>query len=102
MKYLGIDIGSTTIKYVLLDEQYQIVEKSYQRHLSKIKEQLIHIVKQINERYPKEELSVTLSVSAGMGFAEKLDLPFVQEVYAERLAVNRNYPETDAVIELGG
>lgn len=102
MKYLGIDIGSTTIKYVLLDEQYQIVEKSYQRHLSKIKEQLIHIVKQINERYPKEELSVTLSGSAGMGFAEKLDLPFVQEVYAERLAVNRNYPETDAVIELGG
>ena len=102
MKYLGIDIGSTTIKYVLLDEQCQIVEKTYRRHLSKIKEQLIHIVKQINERYPKEELSVTLSGSAGMGFAEKLDLPFVQEVYAERLAVNRYYPETDAVIELGG
>lgn len=102
MKYLGIDIGSTTIKYVLLDEQFQIIEKSYQRHFSKIKEALTEIAAKQNARDADEALCIALSGSAGMGFAEKLGLPFVQEVYAERLAVGKNYPQTDAVIELGG
>ena len=102
MKRLGLDVGSTTMKYVLLDEQDQILAQDYLRHASKIGEVFRKILGDLQDRFPGENMAVTVSGSAGMGLAEKLGLPFVQEVYAERLAVGRYYPDTDAVIELGG
>ncbi len=102
MMYLGIDIGSTTIKYALLNGQFAYVERAYERHFSQIKEKLITIIQGICARFPEESVTVTLSGSAGMGYAERLGLPFVQEVYAEKIAVSRTFPDTDAVIELGG
>ena len=103
MKYLGVDIGSTTMKYVLLDEtQSTILESSYERHFSRIREIFLATLKKVGEAYPDEPVSVSVSGSAGMGFSEKAGIPFVQEVFAERLAVGRLMPGTDAVIELGG
>ncbi len=102
MKRLGLDVGSTTMKYVLLDEQDQILAQDYLRHASKIGEVFRKILGDLQDRFPGENMAVTVSGSAGMGLAEKLGLPFAQEVYAERLAVGRYYPDTDAVIELGG
>ncbi len=102
MKHLGIDIGSTTIKYVLMDEGENILASDYRRHLSRVREILEEIVRSLGEDLEGEELRVAISGSAGMGFAEKLGLPFVQEVYAEKLAVEKLCPGTDAVIELGG
>ena len=102
MKRLGLDVGSTTMKYVLLDEQDQILAQDYLRHASKIGEVFRKILGDLQDRFPGENMAVTVSGSAGMGLAEKLGLPFVQEVYAERLAVGKYYPDTDAVIELGG
>ena len=102
MKRLGIDIGSTTLKAVLTDENGRILFSKYQRHLSRIPETATEVLSLAKEICNDEEVFVCLSGSAGMGVAESLDLPFIQEVYAEKTAVSRFYPDTDAVIELGG
>ncbi len=102
MKRLGLDVGSTTLKCALLDEQDQLVFSCYQRHYSKIAGTMTEMLTAIDKEFPGETVAVTLSGSAGMGLADALDVPFVQEVYAERLAVKALQPRTDAVIELGG
>ena len=102
MKKLGIDIGSTTLKCALLSEENEILYKSYERHYSKITETLGNELARIEREYPGERFMVSLSGSAGMGFAENADLPFVQEVFAEQIAVKNLAPGTDVVIELGG
>ena len=102
MKQLGLDIGSTTLKYVLLDEQNQLFSCKYQRHGAKIGEKLDEILCQFETDYPGEELILTVSGSAGLGLSESLDLPFVQEVFAEKIAAQRFCPGTDVIIELGG
>ena len=102
MKRLGIDIGSTTLKCVLLSEDSEILYKSYERHFSKITETLGKMLQTLSREFPGERFSVSLSGSAGMGIAEHAELPFVQEVFAEQIAVKDLAPETDVVIELGG
>ena len=102
MKRLGLDIGSTTLKCAVLDEADNVCFTLYRRHLSRIPEVAAEMFGEMAEKFPGETFSVTLSGSAGMGIAEAAGLPFVQEVYAEKIAVNRYCPGTDAVIELGG
>ena len=102
MKQLGLDIGSTTLKYVLLDEENQLLTCNYQRHGAKIGEKLDEILRQFEKDYPGEVVLLTVSGSAGLGLSENLDLPFVQEVFAEKIAAERFSPGTDVVIELGG
>ena len=103
MLRLGMDIGSTTLKCVVLSEKGEVVYSNYQRHFSKIKEKVLEMMKDIDEKgVLKEQFSLCISGSAGMGFAERLKFPFVQEVYATRLAVKQWEPDTDVVIELGG
>ncbi len=102
MKQLGLDIGSTTLKYVLSDEAGTILQKNYVRHGAKIDEKLSELLQQLEEQFPEEELRLTVSGSAGMGLSEELGLPFVQEVFAEKLSAEQYCPGTDAVIELGG
>ena len=102
MKLLGVDVGSTTLKCVVLDEDGRILFSEYMRHFSKIDERLGELLARVAERFPGEHMETAFSGSAGMGLADGLDIPFVQEVYAERVAVRRLAPDTDAVIELGG
>ena len=102
MKQLGLDIGSTTLKYVLLDERNQLLTSTYQRHGAKIGEKLDEILGRFEAEYPAEEVLLTISGSAGLGLSEALGLPFVQEVFAEKIAAQRFCPGTDVVIELGG
>ena len=99
---LGIDIGSTTLKYVLLDDNHTIVCKNYSRHYSRVAEKLKEALQEVRPYCKDEKLYCTISGSAGLGVAEKSGIEFVQEVYATRLAVNSLLPGTDVVIELGG
>lgn len=103
MYRIGLDIGSTTIKCVVLDDQDQIVYKSYQRHRALIKEKTEELLSYISENILHEnEAKLSITGSAGIGVAEKYHIPFVQEVIATQVAVE-SYPETiDVVIELGG
>ncbi|MBQ2848342.1 MAG: 2-hydroxyacyl-CoA dehydratase [Clostridia bacterium] len=100
---IGMDVGSTTLKCVAIDDNNNIVYKAYERHYSKIAEKSAAMLSQIIKEHPQfEKSSLTVSGSAGMGFANALGLEFVQEVYATRVSVSRLLPGTDAVIELGG
>ncbi|MBQ8416977.1 MAG: 2-hydroxyacyl-CoA dehydratase [Clostridia bacterium] len=102
MKRIGIDIGSTTIKGVVFDESGELVYSSYERHKARISEKMAEVLRTVAKKFPGERMLLSISGSAGMGMANDMGLPFVQEVYATRMAVKERFPETDAVIELGG
>ncbi len=100
---IGMDVGSTTLKCVAIDDENNIVYKAYERHYSKIAEKSSKMLSQIIEENPQfRKATLSVSGSAGMGFANALGLDFIQEVYATRVSVSRLLPGTDAVIELGG
>lgn len=100
---IGMDVGSTTLKCVAIDNEDNIVFKAYERHFSKIAEKSSEMLSRILKENPEfKKSSLTVSGSAGMGFAQALGLEFVQEVYATRVSVSKLLPGTDAVIELGG
>lgn len=100
---IGMDVGSTTLKCVAVDDNDNIIYKEYERHYSKIAEKSAKMLSEIVEKHPEfAKASLTVSGSAGMGFANVLGLDFIQEVYATRVSVSRLLPGTDTVIELGG
>src|SRR5574344_1742177 len=102
MLHLGIDVGSTTIKVVLLDEEKKILYSDYQRHLSLIKEKSAEMLAKVKPFTKDEKVTISISGSAGMGVATECNINFVQEVYATRVAAKEYEPDTDTIIELGG
>ncbi len=99
---LGIDIGSTTIKAVVIDETGALIYSTYQRHGSRIGEKLADIMDELPLLLKDKQVKAAITGSAGMSLAEACGIPFVQEVYALSGAVRELEPETDVVIELGG
>ncbi len=100
---LGLDIGSTTIKCVVLDDNNKLIYSIYERHFSQITDKIAEILTKVRgEIDGVENAAVALSGSAGMGVAQDCGIEFVQEVYATRVAANTFLPGTDVVIELGG
>ncbi len=100
---LGLDIGSTTIKCVVLDDDNKLIYSTYERHYSQITDKIAEILSVVRSKVDGvEKADVALSGSAGMGVAESCGIDFVQEVYATRVAANTFIPGTDVVIELGG
>ena len=99
---LGIDVGSTTVKTVITDQNGELIYSKYQRHLSKVKETVTDQLKLIQADYPSQDFTVCITGSAGLGLADSAGIPFVQEVHAAFLAVKEKQPDADAVIELGG
>lgn len=100
---IGIDIGSTTIKCVVLDDQDKIIHTSYERHYTMITEKAEEVIKDLMDRFQiTEPVVCAISGSAGMGIAERAGIRFVQEVYATKVAISKRLPDTDVVIELGG
>lgn len=100
--YIGIDIGSTTVKVVVLDEHFNILFKSYERHMSKVREKAVEMLSRVTEDYTGKKIHVAITGSAGLGVAEASKIDFVQEVFATAGAVDKFLPGTDSVIELGG
>ncbi len=100
---LGLDIGSTTIKCVVLDESNKLIYSTYERHFSQITDKIAEILDRVRKEIDgAENALVALSGSAGMGVAQDCGIQFVQEVFATRVAANTFIPGTDVVIELGG
>ena len=98
---LGIDVGSTTVKTVILDKD-EIKSSKYERHFSKVKETVANQLKEIGEKYPDDKFKIMITGSAGLGIANMSGIDFTQEVYAAFVAVNKTYPDADVVVELGG
>lgn len=99
---IGLDIGSTTIKAIVFDEDGHIVYRHYERHCAQINDLCAKLLHEINLQFPHGRFQLAISGSAGMGLAEDVGVDFLQEVYATRLALKKMLPGTDVAIELGG
>ncbi len=100
---LGLDIGSTTIKCVVLDNDNKLIYSTYERHYSQITDKTAEILNTVCSKIDGvEDAYVAMSGSAGMGVAQACGIDFIQEVYATRIAADTFLPGTDVVIELGG
>ena len=99
---LGIDIGSKTIKLVLVSDDGQTICESYARHRSKVKDALLTAVHDCVWRLGDREVEACVTGSAGMRVSELLPVPFIQEVVALKRAVEARLPGADVVLEMGG
>ena len=98
---LGVDIGSTTAKVVVMEGNAVLYEK-YERHLSQVRSKALEMITEIRDLLIGKTFTASISGSAGLGLAEATGLPFVQEVYATGEVVKALEPDTSVVIELGG
>jgi len=99
---IGIDIGSTTLKVVVLNENKEIVFDVYRRHFANILGTLRAILAEAYEAIGEADVTIAITGSAGMSLAERLGVSFVQEVVATTKILKANHPEVDVAIELGG
>ena len=98
----GIDVGSTTVKLVVLDENGQMIFGQYQRHLSHTQRALSDLLKQARAALGECALELRATGSGAINLAKALGIPFVQEVVAVAQALERVAPQVDVAIELGG
>lgn len=99
---MGVDIGSTTVKIVVLDDSKQIIYKTYRRHHANIQQCLVEELTIVMGQMPGVLFKINISGSAGMGVGERTGIPFVQEVVAAVEVVNDVYPDVHTLIDLGG
>src|SRR5579883_3252135 len=106
MLWMGVDVGSTTVKIVVVDNATdEILWQDYQRHETKQPEKLLEMLKQIKTDLPatpKENFRAFITGSGGSGISKHIGAKFVQEVNAVSLAVEKLYPQCGSVVELGG
>ena len=102
MMRLGIDIGSTTVKLVLMDEENNISYQRYERHMSSVFEKVEELLTEFKEEHGDIAVQVVITGSGGLALSEKIGARFEQEVVTCSLAVETLIPQTDVAIELGG
>ena len=100
--HVGLDVGSTTVKIVVMNENKETIYKDYRRHFSDTKNTVCEVLKELNEKYPNSKFTLALTGSGAMSAAKFLDVNFIQEVVSCKRAVEKYIPQTDVVIELGG
>ena len=98
----GIDIGSTTVKLVLLDETGNKIYGNYMRHQAHTQNALAELLRDVRAHFGSCSLSVCITGSGSINLSKALSIPFVQEVVAVAGALQKSYPQTDVAIELGG
>ena len=105
---MGLDIGSTTVKLVVLPESspgvpvLEPLYSEYRRHHADVRGEVIRLLAEAARRVPRARVVGAVTGSAGLSLAQVMALPFVQEVIAETRTVQAKNPETDVIIELGG
>ncbi len=100
--HVGLDVGSTTVKIIVMNEAKNIVYKNYQRHFSDTKNTICNVLEDLCQKYSENEFTIALTGSGAMSAAKFLKVNFIQEVVACKRAVKKYIPQTDVVIELGG
>ena len=100
--HVGLDVGSTTVKIVVIDSNNKEIYSDYTRHFSDTKNTVCKVLENLAERFPDSKFTIALTGSGAMSAATFLGLPFIQEVVACKRAVEKFIPQTDVVIELGG
>ena len=100
--HVGLDVGSTTVKIVVMDNNLTPIYEDYQRHFSDTKNTLCTVLESLIEKYPENKFTIALTGSGAMSASKFLGVPFIQEVVSCKRAVEKYIPQTDVVIELGG
>lgn len=100
--HIGLDVGSTTVKIVIMDKNDNVIYHRYQRHFSDIRKTIFEVVSEAYRNFKNEAITVTVTGSGGISVSQWLELPFMQEVIASTKAIETFIPHTDVVIELGG
>ncbi|WP_099190352.1 2-hydroxyacyl-CoA dehydratase [Tepidibacter mesophilus] len=100
--HMGLDIGSTTVKLILIDEYDNIIFKKYTRHYSDIKKTIKEIISNVLDKFKDFSITSMITGSGGLSIAEILDLDFIQEVVACTKAIQYSSNDVDVCIELGG
>ncbi len=99
---LGIDIGSTTVKIAIINEENTILFSDYKRHFANIQETLKELLELAKTELGEITVYPVITGSGGLTLAGHMEIPFVQEVVAVSTALNDYAPQTDVAIELGG
>ena len=102
MLHIGLDVGSTTVKIAVLDDENNAIYKNYQRHYSDIKKTIAEVLGGCLETIDEKNVTVAVTGSGGISVSHWLGIPFVQEVSAGTTAIQTFIPQTDVAIELGG
>jgi len=100
--HIGLDVGSTTVKVVVLNDSLDLVYSKYKRHYSDIRATVASLLKHIDKHFASYEATIKVTGSGGISISNWLDIPFIQEVVASSKTVERLIPHTDVAIELGG
>mgnify|MGYP004630242817 CR=1 FL=1 len=100
--HIGMDVGSTTVKIAVMNQELEEIYTSYERHYSDTKNTVCKVLEELVEKYKENEFTIALTGSGAMSTAKFLDVPFIQEVVSCKRAVEKYIPQTDVVIELGG
>lgn len=99
---IGIDVGSTTLKIIVLDEKDRIAYKNYRRHKADINRILMEELEQLEVQLPGSFFCTQITGSAGLGIVERTGIPFKQEVVSSVEVVDKLYPAAKTLIDLGG
>ena len=102
VRYLGIDVGSTTVKAVVMNRSGEVLYSNYVRHMSKVKETVLEELHYIYNLLGDAPYRMAFTGSAGLGLSERSHSPFVQEVECSLLHARIVYPKADVAVELGG
>ena len=100
--HVGLDVGSTTVKIVIMNDDLETIYTNYRRHFSDTKNTVCDVLEELARDYADFNFTIALTGSGAMSAATFLDLPFIQEVVSCKRAVEKYIPQTDVVIELGG
>ncbi|MFZ1777283.1 MAG: acyl-CoA dehydratase activase, partial [Lactococcus raffinolactis] len=98
----GIDVGSTTVKMVVFDDNYEMIFSRYERHFSDVKTATIKVLKDMITALGDVRFTFSITGSGGMGLSDVIGATFIQEVIASTLTIEKFIPQTDVMIELGG
>ena len=85
--HVGLDVGSTTVKIVVMNEKKEIIYKDYRRHFSDTKNTVCTMLYELNDKYPHTKFTIALTGSGAMSAAKFLNLNFIQEVVSCKRAV---------------
>ena len=100
--HVGLDVGSTTVKIVVMNDKLKTIYSNYTRHFSDTKNTIYDVLNKLIKDYPNSSFTMNLTGSGALEIANLLDIPFIQEVISCKKAVEKYIPKTDVVIELGG
>lgn len=99
---VGLDVGSTTVKIVVLDDENKVLYSEYKRHYSDIRRTIKEVLEEAYKKFKDRKICIMVSGSGGLAISKWLEIPFIQEVIACSEAVQKFIPSTDVAIELGG